>query len=189
MNSRYTLCLALLFSAIPSASFSLNDLAYFETRASLDRVEFNVGDVEAGLLYLFAERLPADIKGLPLRAAVEREVILNRVNAHIAHDSLAFDYDLANGDQISLITNDETLHVAYVVAQDLLADKAYNTVASDAAKTFLSEKVVTVALWLLAQTHAENLLPESITQGTVYKFFRAELARLGVAKLAKEVCK
>lgn len=180
MNSRYTLAFALLLSSLPA----------FATKTDSDclrNIELKSGDVEAAVIWLASERLP-DFNGCALKDVIKREVILDRVDAHITHGALNVEVDLPSAGSVSVVNNDEALHVLWVVAQDLLAKKAAGDVLNDAAKTYVSEKLTTLALWILAQTNVEGLLPDSVTSGRLYNFLRHELARCGVAKAIRTAC-
>lgn len=193
MNPRYTLALALLLSTLPSVSFSnaKSDLAHCEldTRATMERLALNSDDVEAAVVYLFSEKLPSDWKcPFHLKEAIQREVILGRVDAHVTHGALALDVDVPSAGSVAVINNDESLHVLYSVATDLLAHKSSSDVLTNAGKTYVTEKLATAALWLVSKTNLEDLLPGSVTNGRVYKFFRDELARFGVTHAINKAC-
>lgn len=181
MNSRYTLAFALLLSALPAFTHTKTD------SDCLRDINLKSGDAEAAVIWLLSERLP-DVNGCPLSNIIKREVIIDRVDAHITHGALNVEVDLPSAGSVAVINNDEALHVLYVVAQDLLNKKATGDVLNDAAKTYVSEKLATLALWVLAQTNLEGLLPDSITSGRLYNFARHELARCGVAKAIHTVC-
>lgn len=181
MNSRYTLALALLLSSLPAF-----------TRANdsdcLRNIELKSGDIEAAVIWLASEKLPDFGLQCPIKDSIKREVILDRVDAHITHGALALDVELPSAGSVAVVTNDESLHVLYVVAQDLLAHKTTNDILTDAGKTYVSEKLVSAALWIVSQTNVEGLLPDSITSGRIYNFLRKELARCGVAHLLQRAC-
>ena len=180
MNSRYTLALALLLSSLPAFTRA-ND------HDSLRNIELKSGDIEAAVIWLASEKLP-DFGQCPIKDAIKREVILDRVDAHITHGALAVDFDLPQAGSVAVITNDESLHVLWTITNGLLAHKATNDILSDAGKTYVSEKLVSAALWVLTQTNVESLLPNSITRGTIYNFLRKEAARCGIARLIQRAC-
>lgn len=175
MKSRYTLALALLFSGIPALS-TANDRA------------LDLGDVEAAVIWLVSEKLPDWKCPFNLKEAIQREVIIDRADAHLAQGALSVDVEVPSVGEVSVIDNDESLHVLYTVVDDLIKHKNSREILNDASKTYVKEKLVTVALWILSQTNVEGLLPEAITNGKVYNFFRHELARFGVAELIHRAC-
>lgn len=177
MKSRYTLALALLFSSIPVI------LTADHHNRSLD-----LGDVEAAVIWLASEKLPDWNVPFNLKETIQREVIIDRADAHLAQGALSLDVELPSAGTLSVINNDETLHVLYTVIKDVIAHHKTSDIVSDASKTYAREKLATIALWLVAQTNVEGLLPDSITNGRIYQFFRHELARYGVADLIQRAC-
>jgi hypothetical protein len=181
MNSRYTLALALLLSSLPAFTRA-ND------HDCLRNIELKSGDIEAAVIWLASEKLPDFGLQCPIKDSIKREVILDRVDAHITHGALALDVDLPSAGSVAVITNDESLHVLWTITNGLLAHKATNDILSDAGKTYVSEKLVSAALWVLTQTNVEGLLPDSITSGRIYNFIRKEAARCGVSHLIQKAC-
>jgi hypothetical protein len=186
MKLHATFTLALLLSLAPQFSHAFkSDLDHCQTeeysyRLSLDGLKLTSDDNQAFVVLLSNKILiPDNWNGkFGLKDRITKEVIKNRFNAHVTHDSLNLDVEVPAG-QLSIISNDEALEVLYYVAQDLIEKKSAGDVLKDAGKVYVTEKIVAAALWLLSNSNVEALLPDAITRDRVYQFLRTEIARYG----------
>jgi hypothetical protein len=182
MNSHFKMfAAALLFSAIPVAA---NDYDYCRSdNRVMDKVAATLDDVEAAILYLLVDKLPDkyscsfDVKGRTKKAIVK--YFLNRF---LFNNSLDVVADVPNAGPVSVLTTDQAMEVGLVVFHDVFEKKSSSTVIADAGRTFLREKIVGALVWLLAQTNAEALLPDSLSSSAVYVEARNEVARHFVDK-------
>lgn len=183
MNSHFKfIAAALLFSAMPIVATSDYDYCRSDMRV-MDKVAATLDDVEAAILYLLVDKLPDkyscsfDVKGRTKKAIVK--YFLNRF---LFNNSLDVVADLPNAGSVSVLTTDQALEVGLVVFHDVVDKKSGSHILTNAGKTFLREKVVAALVWLLQQTNAEALLPDSLTTSLAYAEARNEIARHFVEK-------
>ncbi len=183
MNSHFKfLAAALLFSTLPLLANSDYDHCRPDARA-INKVAATLDDVEAAVLYLLVDKIPAkfscsfDVKGRTKKAIVKHFV--NRFLLNNAFDVVA---DVPNAGTVTVLNTDQAMEIGAVALDDILDKKSAGTILTNAGKTFVREKIVAALVWLLAQTPVESLLPDSLTTSTLYTEGRNEVARHFVDK-------
>lgn len=199
MNARYTLLTVSLLSTLSILTYAtndlsyckeLNDIGYVNIASRLHRIETTDKNIQAALAYLLAGQIPDKYNcSFNPRGRIQKICIKNVINNNITKDSLDITIDLPDSAQIPVLTTDQILEIGYVTAQDLLAKKSFTETTLDAGKTLVREKLVEAVLWLLEQTHLENLLPDTITNSYVYEQTVHELARFYMDALIKRLTK
>lgn len=197
MKMRYTLAVALLLSTVPHLSFSndytscRSDLAYSgDCRVNLQRLDANDTDIEVALAYILSKEIPDRYNcSFDLKARIQKVAVKYFLNRFLLHNSLNIVADLPSTGQLEVLTTDQALEIALVVAEDVLAHKAAAGILTDAGRVYLREKIVSVVLWLLTQTNVEALLPDQLTESGVYNEARNEVARYFVDKAIDKVAK
>lgn len=195
MNSRHTFLITSLLSVVPFFSYA-NDLHYYNELSDLgyasrfNRIETSDKNIQAALVYLLAGQVPPayNCSFKPVDR-IQKICIKEVINNNLIHNSFDIVIDLPDSAQLSLLSTDQILEIGYVAAQDLLAKKSLATVGIDAGKTLVREKLVEAVLWLVEQTHIEDLLPESVTDSYVYEQTVIELTRFYTDLLLKKITK
>jgi len=193
MNSRYTFLITSLLSVAPFFSHA-NDLTYCRDLSDLcistrlHEIRSCDHNIQAALAYLIADKIPNDLNcSFDYKGRIKKVVIKKLINDNLLHNSLDLVIDLPDSGQLPILTTDQILEIAYVAAQDALAREALGAIGIHAGKTLVREKLVEVVLWLVAQTHIEDLLPESITDSYIYEQTVHELARFYMDTLIKKL--
>jgi hypothetical protein len=198
MNSRYTFLVTSLLSVAPFFCYSndlscckdLSDLGYISVSSRLGKVEHCGENVQSALAYLLADQIPDKYNcSFDYKGRIKKVALKKLINDNLLKNSLDITIDLPDSAQLPILNTDQILEIAYVAAHDALARKSFSVIGIDAGKTLLREKLVEVVLWLVAQTHVEDLLPESITDSYVYEQTVIELARFYTDKVIKIIIK
>jgi hypothetical protein len=185
MNLRFTFTIALLLSAFQGveARNPTNtdiDLSDFECRSSIKDINNDLTNIEVLLLYIVSDKCPYS-------ASIKKEIVKYFANQFVTNDSLNLSMEVANVGDVALLTNDQALEIGYVVTQDLIQKKGTNDIVKDAFQTFIREKIVGVALWLVGQSNLENLLPNALTGNKFYGTVRTEVARHFIDRLLAKI--
>ncbi len=186
MKLTYTLAAALLLS-IPYQTKAQDycartDLSYSSCDRELQRLSANDTDIKVALAYLVSKHIPQELDcPFKLKQRITKEAVKYLAERLVFDDSLNVSITLPSVGELQILTTDQALEVAYVVAEDVLfTAKAKQAILSDAGRTYVREKIVQALVWLLSETSVENLLPSTLTDSEVYPIIRAEVARYWV---------
>jgi hypothetical protein len=200
MNSRHIFFAALLLSVAPKVALGNSDLDYKSDCAlyrsndytcvmkDSQRSLVSQSDFLAGLTYLVAQGLPGKATcSFNPKGRVEKVVIKHLINNHVLKNSLDIPLVITPQGQINVITTDQFMEVAAIVLHDLYLHKKTSVVLSDVLHTYVREKIVGAALWLLQQGSVEGILPSEISSSTAYQETRNELARYYADELVDKI--
>ncbi|CAN5196573.1 hypothetical protein BH09DEP1_BH09DEP1_0240 [soil metagenome] len=197
MNSRFTLAIVLLLSSAPYASTFANDrecksdLAQMmcDCREANGKLVINSDDAAVFLGYIVGKEIVAELPKCEFDALGRwkkfiKKYILNRL---FLNNSINITLDLPSAGQVTVLNTDQFLEVLLVVAHGIIAKDSARRVVTEGVLTLTREEIVAALIWVLDQTNAEAILPDSLTEGRLYQETRNEVARFYVDKAIARV--